>query len=71
VTGSFHTRKENLELKGRPSFSPTICVGCIIDTRDKVKVHRNIKTDPEMFFELIFPYLDDIVVGVECVFCWY
>jgi transposase len=44
---------------------------CIIDTRDKVKVHQNIKTDPELVFELIFPYLDDIVVGVECVFCWY
>jgi transposase len=24
-----------------------------------------------MFFELIFPFLEDIVVGVECVFCWY
>ncbi len=42
---------------------------CIIDTRDKVKVQKNINTDPELFFELIFPYLDDIVVGVECVFC--
>ncbi len=30
-----------------------------------------IKTDPEAFFELIFPYIDDIAVGVECVFCWY
>ena len=26
---------------------------------------------PEQFFELIFPYLDDVVVGVECVFCWH
>jgi transposase len=34
-------------------------------------VHENINTDPEQFFELIFPYLEDIVVGVECVFCWY
>ena len=44
---------------------------CIISSRGKVKVHQNIKTDPELFFELIFPYLDDLVVGVECVFCWY
>jgi transposase len=44
---------------------------CILDNKGKVKVHKNIKTDPELFFELIFPYLDDIAVGVECVFCWY
>jgi hypothetical protein len=35
----------------------------------KVKVHKNIKTDPDVFFDLIFPYLDDIAVCVECVFC--
>ena len=44
---------------------------CIISHRGKVKVHQNIKTDPEPFFELIFPYFNDVVVGVECVFCWY
>jgi transposase len=44
---------------------------CILDQQGKTKVHKNIQTDPELFFELIFPYLDDIVVGVECVFCWY
>ena len=44
---------------------------CIIDYKGKVKVHENINTDPEVFFDLIFPFLDDLVVGVECVFCWY
>jgi transposase len=44
---------------------------CIISQKGKVVVHKNIKTDPELFFELIFPYIDDLVVGVECVFCWY
>ena len=42
---------------------------CILDQQGKTKVHKNIQTDPEQFFELIFPFLDDIVVGVECVFC--
>ena len=42
---------------------------CIIDQKGKVKIHENINTDPEVFFDLIFPFLDDIVVGVECVFC--
>jgi len=44
---------------------------CIINHKGKVKVHQNIKTDPEPYFELIYPYLNDIVVGVECIFCWY
>jgi transposase len=44
---------------------------CILDHKAKMLVHQNIKTDGEMFFELIFPFLEDIVVGVECVFCWY
>ncbi len=45
--------------------------GCILDSEGKVKLHKNIKADPEVVFDLIFPYLDDIAVGVECVFCWY
>lgn len=44
---------------------------CIIDQDGKVLVHHNIKTDPEMILELISPYLNNVVVGVECVFCWY
>jgi transposase len=44
---------------------------CILDQRGKVKVHQNIKTDPQLLFELVFPFLDDVVIGVECVFCWY
>jgi hypothetical protein len=44
---------------------------CIIDQKGKTKVHENIKTDPEIFFELVFPYIEDVVVGAECVFCWY
>ena len=44
---------------------------CILNQKGKTMVHENIKTDPELFFEQVFPYLDDLVVGVECVFCWY
>ena len=44
---------------------------CVLDQCGKVKVHLNIKTDPQLLFEMLFPYLDDVVVGVECVFCWY
>lgn len=44
---------------------------CIIDQKGKTHVHKNIKTDPELLFDLVFPYIDDMVIGVECTFCWY
>ncbi|MFO7558635.1 MAG: IS110 family transposase [Desulfobacterales bacterium] len=44
---------------------------CILDQKGKTIVHKNIKTDPELLFETIFPFIEDIVIGVECVFCWY
>lgn len=44
---------------------------CVLDQQGKVKIHENIKTDPDIFFELISRFIDDIVIGVECVFCWY
>jgi transposase len=44
---------------------------CIIDQKGKTRVPKNIKTDPELLFDLVFPYIDDMVIGVECVFCWY
>jgi len=35
---------------------------CMLNNSGKIVLHKNIKTDPEIFFELIFPYLEDIVV---------
>ena len=44
---------------------------CILNNSGKIVLHKNIKTDPEIFFEIIFPFLPEIVVGVECMFSWY
>lgn len=44
---------------------------CIIDQKGKTRLQKNIPAEAETFFELIFPFLEDIVIGVECVFCWY
>lgn len=44
---------------------------CILDQRGKTVLHKNFRSDPEILFEVIFPYIEDIVIGVECVFCWY
>jgi transposase len=44
---------------------------CIIDQKGKTRVHQNITTDPELLFDIIFPYLEDIVICAECMFSWY
>lgn len=44
---------------------------CIIDQACKTKIHRNLKTDPELLFDTIFTFLEDVVIGVECMFFWY
>jgi len=44
---------------------------CILDSEGKTKVHKNINTDPALLFDIIFPFLEDIVICVECMFSWY
>ena len=44
---------------------------CILDETGEIRLHRNIKTDRELFLKAIAPYRDDIVVAVECMFTWY
>lgn len=42
-------------------------VSSIIEVRSKF---INIKTKPEPLLEPIAPYIEDLVIGVESVFCW-
>ena len=44
---------------------------CVIDGQGNKLVHRNLRTNPAAFLEAIAFHRDGIVVGVECVFCWY
>jgi len=45
---------------------------CILDHESgKVLLHRNLRCEPELFLRTIEPYRDGLVVGVECIFCWY
>ena len=44
---------------------------CILDPDGQKVVHRHIPCDPDRFLELVEPYRDGLVVGVECLFCWY
>ncbi len=34
-------------------------------------MHQNLKTDPEALFDVIFPFLEDVMICVECMFFWY
>jgi len=44
---------------------------CIINDKGDVKIQKNIPTDADELIALISPFLADILVGVEGVFCWY
>jgi transposase len=44
---------------------------CILGTEGQVLVHRNVKSTPTAFLELVAPYRDDLVVAAECTFTWY
>ena len=44
---------------------------CIIDNTGEILVHKKIKDDPNALLQLLMPYIGEIVVGVECMHCWY
>lgn len=44
---------------------------CIIDQAGKVCLHKEISADPNKLAALLEPYTGNIVVGVECMHCWY
>ena len=44
---------------------------CILDQQGKTLVHHNIKDSPTLLHQTLEPYLGNVVVGVECMHCWY
>ncbi len=44
---------------------------CILDQEGNTCVHKEISADPEKLRRLLAPYIGNIVVGVECMHCWY
>jgi len=44
---------------------------CIIDQEGNTCVHKEIPADPEKLKQILKPYIGNIVVGVECMHCWY
>jgi transposase len=44
---------------------------CIIDQNGVACLHQEIPASPESLNTLLEPYIGQIVVGVECMHCWY
>jgi transposase len=44
---------------------------CVLDAEGQTVLHRNIRTDPRQFLQLLEPYRHEVVVAAECTFSWY
>ncbi len=44
---------------------------CILDQEGNTLVHKEISADKTKLLNLLRPYIGNIVVGVECMPCWY
>ena len=44
---------------------------CVLSHEGEILVHRNLPASPQPFLKTIAPYRHDLVVAVECIFCWY
>jgi transposase len=44
---------------------------CISNQDGEILLHKDINTDKEIFLRTINPYKEDLVIAVECIFCWY
>ncbi len=44
---------------------------CIIDQEGNTCIHKEISANPDKLYSILEPYIGNIVVGVECMHCWY
>ncbi len=44
---------------------------CIIDQDGNICIHKEISASPEKLQSILVPYIGTVVVGVECMHCWY
>lgn len=44
---------------------------CIISQAGEVVLHKEVSANPTALLSLLEPYRADLVVGVECMHCWY
>jgi len=44
---------------------------CILNHAGNTLVHKEIPANPEKLQKILEPYIGNIVIGVECMHCWY
>jgi hypothetical protein len=44
---------------------------CIINQAGEKLCHKEISAKPERLYQVLEPYIGQMVVGVECMHCWY
>lgn len=44
---------------------------CILDVDGQIVFHKSCKANPTALLNVITPHIDDLVIGVECMFSWY
>lgn len=44
---------------------------CILDEQGNTLLHQSIKNDRQTLIDILAPYIGNIIVGVECMHCWY
>jgi len=44
---------------------------CILNQTGEVLLHRECPARPGSLLKLVSPFLEDLVIGVECMHCWY
>jgi hypothetical protein len=44
---------------------------CLLDASGSVVFDKNLDASPDAFLAAVAPFRDGLVVGVECMFCWY
>ncbi|MEJ2495478.1 MAG: IS110 family transposase [Ignavibacteriaceae bacterium] len=44
---------------------------CIVNQEGKILYHYDLPTQSEALFQVIKPYLPNLVIAVECIFTWY
>ena len=43
----------------------------VLSDSGEIVKQRNIPTNPQAFLREIAEYREEVVVGVECIYCWY
>ena len=44
---------------------------CILNRDGQIVLHKNMAASPEALLGAVAPFREKLVVGVECIFCWY